>query len=324
MWILAMAVTFLLSALLIPAVKRFAWGIGAIDIPRDWRRMHRNIVPRDGGIAIYAAVLIGCLIFCRHTPLMMAALEGGLLLLAVGLADDVFRFPAWVKLLIQLFAAVLAVAFGTDLAGVSAVLAVFWVLALTNAHNFVDGLDGLLGGTASVEGIALSLLFLGSGQGSRALPPLLIAAACGGFLIYNRPPAKIFAGDCGSGSIGLMLGVLSLPAVFEARWALGALAPLFVFAYPLTDLVTAVLRRFLRGKSLFAADRAHLHHRICATGVSQPVCTAVLLALSVSLGSIGVLLADPGMSLPAIAAIGATVCIMVGIRRYLLNVALGG
>lgn len=283
--------------------------------------MHRDSVPRDGGIAIYASVLTGCLLFCRHTPLMMAALEGGLLLLAVGLADDVFRLPAWVKLLIQIFAATMAVVQGSRLQGVAALLAVFWVLALTNAHNFVDGLDGLFGGTATVEGIALSLLLAGIGQGALALPPLLISAACAGFLLYNRPPASIFAGDCGSGSVGLMLGVLSLPAITEPQWSLGALAPLFVFAYPLTDLATAVLRRLLRGNSLFGADRAHLHHRICAVGIPQPICTAFLLLLSASLATVGVLIHNQTHCFFAIAAIAVTIFLMSWIRRFLLKFA---
>lgn len=322
MWIPAVAVSFLLSWLLILPVKRLAWKIGAIDVPGDWRRMHCRSVPRAGGIAIFAAILVGYFAFCRHSSVLSAAVGGGLLLMALGLVDDVYHLQAWIKLVFQLFVSVLSVASaGGEISGAGLPLAVLWVVGLTNAHNFVDGLDGLFGGTAAVEGIALSGLLMTVWLPELALFSLLISASCCGFLLYNRPPARIFAGDCGSESIGFLLGMLSLPAFTHAKWMLGTLAPVLIFAYPLTDLLTAVLRRVLHGYSPFAADRAHLHHRICATGISQPMCTAILLLLAAVLGTVGVLIGNDSRLIPAVTVIVGAVLLMMGIRRFLVRFA---
>ena len=315
----AVLLTYLIAWGSIPTVARISRRIGAIDVPTDWRRMHKRSIPRGGGISIFAAILAGWLLFCPHTSLMWAAIGGGTVLFAVGLADDIFGLDPFFKLASQIFAATLAVGELQLFEGVGVLLAILWVVALANAHNFVDGLDGLFGGTAVIGGVCLSLLLLLLGRGREAILPLVLSAACIGFLRHNLPPARIFAGDCGSGTVGFLLGVLSLPTFTDAAWSFGMLAPLMVFAYPLTDLFTAVLRRILRGRSPFAADRAHLHHRIAAIGLSHGQCTAILLILSASLGSIGVLLARETDAIGAMLATLAAILLMMGIRRFLLH-----
>lgn len=315
----AVLLAYLIAWGSIPAVARISRKIGAMDVPTDWRRMHKRSIPRGGGMSIFVAVLAGWLLFCPHTSLVRAAIGGGTVLFAVGLADDIFGLDPFFKLAAQIFAATLAVAELRSFEGGSILLAVFWVVTLANAHNFVDGLDGLFGGTAAIGGICLSLLLLLVGRGREAIFPLVLSAACIGFLRHNLPPAKIFAGDCGSGTVGFLLGVLSLPAFTDATWSFGMLAPLMVFAYPLTDLFTAVLRRILRGRSPFSADRAHLHHRIAAIGLSHGRCTAVLLILSASLGAIGVLLVREAEAIGATLASLASIFLMVGIRQFLLH-----
>ncbi len=321
MELLAIVFCFLLTFVLVPPVRSLAWRIGAVDIPQDWRRMHRDSVPRNGGMALFAAFAASALLFCRMTPILSGALAGGLLMLAVGLVDDTVSLPAWLKLFFQAVIATAALVCKCGIADRRLPIALLWILLLTNAHNLIDGLDGLLGGAACIESIALALLLATLGSGEQHLPPLLLAAACAGFLIYNRPPAVIFAGDCGSGSIGFLLGMLSLPLLLEPAWGIGYLSPLFIFAYPLTDLSTAILRRSLRGRWLFAADRAHLHHRICAMGLPTASCTAVLLLLSAALGGIGVLIGNAEHLYAAIAAIGITLALMIGLRRFLLAFA---
>ena len=231
--------------------------------------------------------------------------------------DDIRPLPAGARLGVQLLAAtVAAIGSGTG-AGVGLFPAVLWLVALTNAHNMIDGLDGLFAGTATVEGVGIALVLALSGAGDRALQPLLISAACLGFLRYNRPPAKIFAGDCGSGAVGFLLGFSALPALEAPVWRLGILAPLFVFAYPLTDMTAAVVRRVLGGKSPFAADRAHLHHRISAMGLSVASTAAVLVALTAVLTLCGVLLTREEYALGAVGgALGAVLFLLV--TRYAL------
>lgn len=317
MWGIAIVVTFAAVILLIPPVRRLAWRIGAVDVPHDWRRMHTDSVPRAGGIAIMTAVAAGWLLFCPHTAAGAAGLAGGLAVFCIGLADDIRPLPAVVRLGVQTLAATVAVA-GREVGSPLAFLvAVFWLIAVTNAHNLIDGLDGLFAGCAIVEGVGIALVLLACGNREQALPPLLISAACLGFLRYNRPPATVFAGDCGSGAVGFLLGVTALPAWASPVWGLGCFAPLFVFAYPLTDMTAAVLRRVLGGKSPFAADRAHLHHRICAIGVPVPICSVLLVSLTFVLCLFGVLLAVPKNAMVAsAAAVGAGV-FLIAVRCWL-------
>lgn len=251
---------------------------------------------------------------------MPSLLVGGTILFFLGLADDIFCVSAWIKLAVQIVAAVLAVLL-SGMHGRGVFFAVLWLLVLTNAHNFVDGLDGLFSGVASIEGAALCGIFLILGREDLALPSLLLAAACMGFRHYNRFPARIFAGDCGSETVGFLLGILSLPLFGEISMGIGELAPFFLFAYPLTDLFTAVLRRLLRGKSPFSADRAHLHHRICDAGMPHPQCTRVLLLISSSMSGISVLLCRENSFLYAGIACFLTALLLVRLRFFIVNFA---
>ncbi len=312
---------FLITLLLCPVAERIAWRIGAVDVPGDWRRMHTHSIPRCGGLAIFSGIALGWLLISDRPSLLGVALSGGVLLLAVGVADDAFSFPAWLKLAVQIWAAVMTVwqlELGNLFLRIGAVL---WVLVLTNAHNFIDGLDGLLGGVSVIESLTLAFLYMIMGKGEFFLPCVILAASSGAFLIRNLPPAKLFAGDCGSGSIGFLLGVLSLPAFDVGVWRFGMLAPLLLFAYPLTDLFTAVTRRILRGKSPFAADKAHLHHRICAVGIPKFLCTVFLWILTLSLGMIGILLGDAANAEFASLTAVVTVLLMAVIRRFLFHFA---
>ncbi|MBQ7334884.1 MAG: undecaprenyl/decaprenyl-phosphate alpha-N-acetylglucosaminyl 1-phosphate transferase [Clostridia bacterium] len=314
---------FGLAFALTPAVIGLSWKIGAVDVPQDWRRMHLESVPRAGGLAIVLPFLLGCALLGESSPFLIATLCGGGLMLAVGLADDIFCLGAWSKLFFQIAAASAAVLGSGATDGMGTALGIFWVVTLTNAHNFVDGLDGLFAGCATIESLLLGLALFLVGEGGLATVAILLAVACLAFRFYNRYPAQIFAGDCGSESVGLLLGMLSLPLFSGAVLQIETLAPLLVFAYPLTDLVTAVVRRVLRGRSPFAADRAHLHHRICAAGLSCVECGGVLLAICFSLGVIGVLLCVETLWIYAIGACLASALLLFRLRKYIVGVAVG-
>lgn len=319
----AVWIAFLVSFLLTPSVCRLAWRIGAIDCPRDYRRMHKKSIPRCGGIALLTAICLGGVLSGGLTPVFAAGLGGGVFIFSIGLADDIRSLPAGVKLSVQLFAASVAIVLYGRIEGWDLLWAILWILSLTNAHNFIDGLDGLFGGTAVIEGVCLALLLFFTQTEGGALP-LVISASCLGFLCYNRPPAKIFAGDCGSATVGFVFAVCALPLLQSPRWELGGLAPLFVFAYPLTDLTAAVLRRLLRRKNPFSADRAHLHHRVTATGLSSRGTTCALLLLSASLGSIGVALGIEAGIYAALVSIAVTLLALCLIRRFVIHFAKSG
>lgn len=301
--------------LLLPPLIRLSWRIGALDVPRDDRRMHRDSVPRVGGVAIFAATLSAALLSGAGAA-ERYALAGAAMVFAVGLADDLFTLPAWLKLFFQLVAAAFAVGAGGVAKGIWGFAAVFWVILLTNAHNLIDGLDGLFAGAASVEAVGLFAVL--AVLGKESLLPLLLAAACVAFRAENRAPARVFAGDCGSGTVGFLLGMLSIPA-FAGDWALGMLSPVFLFAYPMADLFAAVLRRTLNRRPLFGADRGHLHHRLAATGIGTVAVGRVLLVAGAVFAGIGVLLAREEWSTFAAAACVGAVGVLLSLRAYVLR-----
>ena len=282
---------FLCVLAVMPFTVKFAWRVGAIDVPRDWRRMHRTSIPRNGGMAIGIAFLVGCAALNATRDVTVAYwIVGGLLVLVAGLADDIRPLPPLVKLLIQMLAAMLVAAQRSDLSAQGRALAVLWVVTLTNAHNFIDGLDGLLCGVSALEAISLGILLWSARNRLHAQVAWCLAAACLGFRVFNRHPARIFAGDCGSGSVGFWMGALSLQLLPIGESGGFLLAPFLLFVYPLADLFAAVLRRLLRGKSPFCADRGHLHHRICDAGLSRKSTVHVLMLLSGGFCGIAVLI----------------------------------
>lgn len=317
MYILIGLFVFLLCYVLTPIVMHLAWSIGAIDVPLDGRRMHRRSIPRDGGVAIFSSFLIGLALFNAWDARLICLAFGSGIMVLVGLADDIFGLGAWAKLLFQTATATAAV-LGSGLAtGIWAAAAVLWVVLLTNAHNFIDGMDGLLCGCGAVECLMLGACFFLAGEGTFGITALYLMAACLAFRIYNRYPAHVFAGDCGSEALGFALGMLSLP-LFGHDVSISSLAPLFIFAYPIIDLVSAVVRRILHGYNPFRADRAHLHHRIFAAGVSHGECTDILMSLCAVSGVLGVLISSQGLWLLAGILCPLAAIFLTSVRKYVL------
>ena len=303
-------------SLLLPPLIALAWRVGALDVPRDQRRMHRDSVPRIGGVAIFSVFLIAVLLSGIARDGIRYTLAGASIVFSVGLADDLFTLPAWLKFFFQLIAAALAVGGEGTASGIGVFAAVFWVILLTNAHNLIDGLDGLFAGTAVIECVGLTAVLFLLGESGRE--SLILAAVCLAFRAKNRFPARIFAGDCGSGTVGFLLGMLSLRA-FEASWNFGVLVPFLLFAYPIADLAAAVLRRLLRGRSIFAADREHLHHRLVATGIGVVASGRILLAASGTFVALGVLFTRAEWQLIAAGACLCAVGILLALRGYVLR-----
>ena len=317
MYILIGLFVFLLCYVLTPAVTRLAWRIGAVDVPLDGRRMHRRSIPRDGGLAIFLSFLLGITVLNEWDFFLASLAFGCLIMVFVGLADDIFGLGVWAKLLFQTAAATAAVLGSGIASGVWAALAVFWVVLLINAHNFIDGMDGLLCGCGAVECLMLGACFFVAGEGILGIVALYLLAACLAFRIYNRYPAHVFAGDCGSEALGFALGMLSLP-LFGQEMNFSVLSPLFIFAYPIIDLFSSVMRRILHGYSPFRADRAHLHHRVFAAGISHAECTNILMSLCAMSGVIGVLISSEGLWLLAGVLCPFAAWFLALVKRYVL------
>ena len=226
--IAAFAVAAVLSYFFTPPVKNFAHKVGAIDVPKDARRMHKKPIPRLGGLAIYGGFLCSILIFGQLDETMLCVLLGAAIIVALGIFDDVLALGAKLKFVVQIVAAAIPVCIGdlqiglfTNLnplsdtpfvhLGILAVpVTIIWIVGITNAVNLIDGLDGLAVGVSSIAAITMLAVALLTGNMPIAITMAALAGACIGFMPYNLNPAKIFMGDTGSLSIGGIIAVFAL------------------------------------------------------------------------------------------------------------------
>lgn len=302
--IVAVVCAALLAYAITPPVRVLAYKIGAIDIPADARRMHKKPIPRLGGLAIFFSFIITSLIFCDFSPALVSIWIGGLILCVLGTLDDIYRLHWLVKLIVQIAAAALAVANGISIDQInvgggylhlgmwSYPLTILWITGLTNAINFIDGLDGLACGVSAICACSICGVTLLIGDFSSALITAILAAACFGFLPFNRNPARIFMGDTGALFLGYTLAVISVEGVFKLHTLISLLIPVSIFALPLFDTLFAILRRVLHGKSPFSADRGHLHHRLVDMGFTQKETVGILYSICGILGMVALTFTD--------------------------------
>jgi UDP-GlcNAc:undecaprenyl-phosphate GlcNAc-1-phosphate transferase len=300
---------FFLAFLLTPLVRRAALGIGAVDRPDDRRvhqwpiaRLGGVAIAASFFFTFLAAAMVdyffGPLSYFDPAPWPGLFLGAGVMVL-LGAWDDVRPLKASTKFLVQLGAAGLALGFGFQIHALpllghpissqllSIPLTLLWILLVTNAFNLIDGLDGLSGGLAFIAGLTLLAISLVRGDVQTALLVTVLCGAIGGFLQYNFHPASIFMGDSGSLFLGYVLSLIALRSSAKGVTAVAILAPLLALGLPLFDTLLAVVRRFLRavhllevangryrllfagGRSLFEADRDHVHHRLLDLGLSH-------------------------------------------------------
>ncbi len=291
LWLLrAMIFAALLSLVLTPLDFRVAEKLDAIDVPRDGRRMHKRPIPRLGGLSIFFSFLILTLLYdFKIASDLFYAWSGAILVVLVGVLDDELSLPPILKFAAQLAAAYVSTMGGGILRtlhfgakplslGLFALpFTILFVVTLINAHNFIDGLDGLCAGVSLSESLALGLVCLGKSE-AYAVASFLLGGACIGFLPYNARGARLFMGDTGSTFLGFMLATVAVRAVDSLPTLL------FLFALPLADLGFAVTRRVAKGKNPLLPDRSHLHHlladRVGAYRASKLLCfTSALMAL---------------------------------------------
>ncbi len=305
---------FVICFFMTPPVKRFAENIGAMDIPKDERRIHNHPIPRMGGLAIFVGFVIAVLLFVNMDTQVMGVLLGATVIAVMGALDDILSLNPWIKLGGQILAATVAIRCGIffdvlsnpgfasagetiRIGWLSYPLTILWIVACTNAVNLIDGLDGLAAGVSAISSFFMMLVSMLAYAGGNVSVPLLLAiltGACLGFMPYNINPAKIFMGDVGSQFLGYVLSVVSIMGLFKSHMIISFLVPFLSLAVPLGDTFFAFFRRLLHGQSPFHADRGHIHHKLLAMGMSQKQAVAVLYYLSALLGLIAVLIAKPG------------------------------
>lgn len=302
--VVAILCAMLIAFTTTPPVRLLAFRIGAIDIPLDFRRMHKKPTPRIGGLAIFAAFVISTAIFCQHTPTLYAIWIGGAILVILGILDDIFRLPALLKLAVQLCAAGIVVSFGIviryitifglyiEFGAFSIPFTILWIVGLSNAINLIDGLDGLACGVSAITAASVFLVMLITGDTASALITSILVGSCLGFIPYNKNPAKIFMGDTGALFLGFALSVISVQGLFKFHTLVSFLVPLSIFALPIFDTLVAIVRRLIKGQSPFHPDRGHLHHKLVDMGFTQKESVHILYGISSIMGIVAVIFTD--------------------------------
>jgi len=341
--VVVFAGSMLAAVLLTPVVRRFAVRLGAMDAP-DERRVHARVTPRLGGIAIVAAFFFSLFalsvtrsevaqIFFATPKLITGLALGGLLVCALGALDDIRGVRAWHKLWVQVMAAVAAYACGfridaiklpllgdLDMGVFGIVVTTLWIVAIINAINLIDGLDGLAGGVAFFA--CITNLVVASINNDAVV--MLLSSALGGatlgFLLFNFSPASIFMGDSGSMFLGYTLATTSiLGSSVKSSTTVAILVPFVALGLPIIDTLLAMIRRFLERRSIFAADRRHIHHQLLAMGLTHRRAVLTLYGFSI-LFTAGAIIVSVGRNTAVGAALVVITITAIGVVRGLGNV----
>jgi len=294
----------ILAVISTPIVVRLGRKLNIVDAP-DVRKIHSEPVPRIGGVAIFISMMVPIilLLFLRNVigygfefaqPKVLALLVAAGFIFLVGLADDIRGLRVRIKLLAQFIAALgicyvgiridsirITESLVINLGWLSWPVTIFWIVGISNAINFIDGLDGLAAGICAVTCGVIVVLTLYFGPPVMTIMMLSLLGALSGFLFFNFNPAKIFMGDSGSLFLGFTIASSSVLCAAKAETLVGLALPVLALGIPIFDTLLSMLRRFLERRSVFSPDRSHFHHRLLALGLHQrhAVITAYILTL---------------------------------------------
>lgn len=300
----AFLIAFLIALAVTPLSIRLAEKIGAVDVPRDGRRMHENPIPRFGGMAIFLGTMVSlCVILHGHSQIM-TLLIGGTLVYALGVVDDLKDLSPKVKFLFETLIAILMYTMGVRIEFImtlhihlSAVLCflitVLWIVGITNTINLIDGLDGLAAGVAVIASLSIAYIAYIHGNIFGLFPVcaamMALAGGALGFLPYNYHPAKTFMGDSGSLFLGFMLATLAAIGPLRKATLVAIIVPVLVLGLPIMDTLFAILRRKINRRPIMEADRGHIHHRLMASGYGQRRVVLMIYGISAIMGMAAVL-----------------------------------
>ena len=341
-YVLLYLVAFMLSVFLVPVVRRWALAVGAVDMPDRVRKIHTHMVPRMGGVAIFIAFLVpvvgayvvGALwlptsrvfmTFREHFTEVVGLVGASVLVLLIGIYDDVYQCRPRVKVAVQIAAALILCSVGIridqignpftgkmiEFGWMSWPLTVFWVLAITNAINLIDGMDGLGPGVGL---LVAGVMFLSSLLFVVPMVSVVMAALVGaiiGFLIFNFHPAKIFMGDSGSLFIGFILSAIAIQGSVKRHTVVALIFPIVVLGLPIVDTLMAIARRWGKGLPMSAPDKQHVHHRLVKMGFSQREAVLVLYGVSVILGCVALVMAVLETGALPVAIAGVTILAVI-------------
>lgn len=322
-FLLTLLSALFLSLISYPLVKKLAYKTDALSYPTKDRHIHIRPIPLLGGISIVcglAGAVILNYIFNEQfvADMKLIGLLAGLTIIVImGIIDDIFELKPIYKGLAQVIAAMLVIFLsGTTISSftnpfntseiinlpivVGILLTLIWIVALTNAFNFIDGLDGLAAGIGAISALTLLAVSLvrpdaylvGTYSG---IIVAALAGACLGFLPFNFNPAKIFMGETGSAFIGFTLAVISIQGTFKSFTAISLFIPLFAFGLPIIDVLLAIMRRIKNKKPIYIGDKEHIHHKLLHLGLGHKQAVISLYVASILMGIVSIILSASGM-----------------------------
>ncbi|MBR5227078.1 MAG: undecaprenyl/decaprenyl-phosphate alpha-N-acetylglucosaminyl 1-phosphate transferase [Clostridia bacterium] len=314
-YIIILGISFIVSYLMVPISIKIANKLGIIDNPKaDDRRVHKQPIPRAGGIAIVTSMMFTLLVYFIITLFNGEIIDnryigyvlGAILIIGMGFVDDLKSLKPLYKFLFQLIAGMIIYVFGISIAGIkipfiypemidfgiwSFPVTLIWVLGITNAVNLIDGLDGLAAGISAIASISLLMIFAINGATTEAvIIAISLVGATVGFLPYNFNPAKTFMGDTGSNFLGYTLATISIMGMAKGYTVLAIVAPLIVVGVPVFDMLFAIVRRLAKHQKITTPDKGHIHHRLLKHGFSQKQAVIILYTITSILGVIAVTL----------------------------------
>jgi UDP-GlcNAc:undecaprenyl-phosphate/decaprenyl-phosphate GlcNAc-1-phosphate transferase len=296
-FIIAFVISLIVALVITPAVIKFAKRYGFVDKP-DYRKVHKNLMPRIGGLSIVIGATAGLLYLNKLIPEIWPVVVGGGIILITGIFDDKYTLSAKTKLIGQIAAALVVVLadFKIDfitlpffseriyLGGFSYIFAIFWIVAITNAINLIDGLDGLAGGVSVIAMTSIMTLAIFNGHYMVIALTVILIGSTIGFLFFNFHPAKIFMGDTGALFLGYCISIISLLGLYKSVTIFSLIIPIIILAIPIFDTFFAIIRRILNKQKISAPDKSHLHHRLLSLGFSHKETVLIIYAIGVLFG----------------------------------------
>ncbi|MGM9994141.1 MAG: glycosyltransferase family 4 protein [Candidatus Avigastranaerophilus sp.] len=333
--IIGTIIAFVTGLFLVPVIISFSEKQGLLDKPNE-RKIHSHPVPRLGGIAIWFCTVVSFLVlvllsYYPHRSLVSGLLLGSSLIFLLGLIDDIYNLSAKFKFVIQISIATIVFLLGVKITAVfipalglveipkilSYIITIGWIVGISNAVNFIDGVDGLAGSVITISSVTLGLISLAMSDVVTALVAFILAGSMLGFLTYNFHPAKIFMGDSGALFAGFLLATLSV--MFSMKNTdCKMYVPLLILTVPIVDITFSSLRRIFKGKSPFVADAEHIHHKLLNLGLSQNKAVLLLVVFSIAMGALATYIAASDTTKYFLYAVIMSI-VMIILNRYAKN-----
>ncbi|MBN1622062.1 MAG: undecaprenyl/decaprenyl-phosphate alpha-N-acetylglucosaminyl 1-phosphate transferase [Endomicrobiales bacterium] len=310
-WIYLMFLGFVWAQILTPITIKLGWKFGILDHPTEERKIHKEPIPRIGGLAIFLAIILSNARNFQFSPQLLGLLVGSSLIYLIGLIDDIHPLSATSRIIAQIIACLIVIKSGVTITFIpvgfpgekiiEGFVTAFWLIGLANALNFLDGVDGLAAGLGAVCSFLFFFIALPTEQKHLTYLTISITGACLGFLPFNWKPARVFLGDAGATFLGFLIAGIAVMGSWGYNNPMVALStPLLILGIPIFDMIYTTISRIYYGhvrtfvQWLEYAARDHFHHRLMHLGLSEKHTVLFILMVNLCLGLGAIVIRNTG------------------------------